>query len=354
MRRIFATALAAALVSLGLVAATQVAASAHTPQVSADCQGLHVALSNYRTGEAGPNVWYNWSPNKDQGSFDGPPDWPTDARGTWHEHDNNGGPEQGTFGTFSTSDGNGRASWFHREHGEAAGTNHVTVVVDGAAVTDEDFTGSFSQDYPWDDTEGHTFTVTVTAWDDPTGEKGYTFTESGSQDACAQPPGEASATVDLDTAADCDSSSTVTDTAEHAALTSNGGVLDESVGDHVATFTADAGFAFDGQPTLDVPYTIEAATGGCTPPPCQGDGCNPPPPPGCTQHCSPAPPPHGNPPPKHPASPGTPTVVDAGLPAGGRHDDRGGLLALLGACLGGVLAATGLTLAHQRRVKAGR
>jgi LPXTG-motif cell wall-anchored protein len=85
----------------------------------------HDAVTHEVEGDA---PWWNWSPNKYQGPFDGPPSFPTDERGTWTKHDNGGGPEQGTFGTFNTSNNdNGRASWFHREHGE------VTVVVDKEA-----------------------------------------------------------------------------------------------------------------------------------------------------------------------------------------------------------------------------
>ena len=67
---------------------------------------------------ATPDLWWNWSPNKDQGPFDGPPAFPNDDRGTWQGPHENGGPDQDMFGTFNSSNGeNGRASWFHREHG---------------------------------------------------------------------------------------------------------------------------------------------------------------------------------------------------------------------------------------------
>lgn len=67
--------------------------------------------------DAVPGHWWNWSPNKDQGPFDGPPSFPTDDRGTWTEHDN-GGPGQDQVGTFLQGEGN--ASWFHRAQGVAA------------------------------------------------------------------------------------------------------------------------------------------------------------------------------------------------------------------------------------------
>jgi hypothetical protein len=66
-------------------------------------------------------LWWNWSPNKDQGPFDGPPSFPTDERGTWEGPHHNGGPDQDTTGTFNSSNSdNGRASWFHRIGGSPA------------------------------------------------------------------------------------------------------------------------------------------------------------------------------------------------------------------------------------------
>ncbi len=63
--------------------------------------------------EAQPSQWWNWSPNKDQGPFDGPPDFPFDVRGTWEGPHDNGGPDgTGTFNVSNNDNGNG--SWFHR------------------------------------------------------------------------------------------------------------------------------------------------------------------------------------------------------------------------------------------------
>lgn len=65
--------------------------------------------------EGEPSKWWNWSPNKDQGPFDGPPAFPTDERGTWQGPHTEGGPGQDQVGTFQQ--GNGHGSWFHREAG---------------------------------------------------------------------------------------------------------------------------------------------------------------------------------------------------------------------------------------------
>lgn len=68
---------------------------------------------------AGPDLWWNWSPNDTQGPQDYVPDWPTDDRGTWQGPHENGGPMQDTYGTFQT--GGGNSPFFHREHGTPAG-----------------------------------------------------------------------------------------------------------------------------------------------------------------------------------------------------------------------------------------
>ena len=82
--------------------------------------------------ETVPGAWWNWSPNQDQGPFEGPPSFPTDARGTWQGPHIEGGPDQELTGTFNSSHGNsGNASWFHR----ALPT--VETVEDEAASTEE-------------------------------------------------------------------------------------------------------------------------------------------------------------------------------------------------------------------------
>lgn len=68
-----------------------------------------------------PSKWWNWSPNKDQGPFEGPPAFPADDRGTWQGPHMEGGPGQDQTGTFQQGEGHG--SWFHRE----AGTPDTTV-----------------------------------------------------------------------------------------------------------------------------------------------------------------------------------------------------------------------------------
>jgi hypothetical protein len=78
----------------------------------------HPAVTETVHHAAVPSLWWNWSPNDQQGSFDGPPAFPVDPRGTWQGPHSEGGPSQNLFGTFPQ--GNGHGSWFHREPGVAA------------------------------------------------------------------------------------------------------------------------------------------------------------------------------------------------------------------------------------------
>lgn len=83
--------------------------------------------------ETVPGQWWNWSPNKDQGPFEGPPAFPTDERGTWQGPHTEGGPKgEGTFQT-----GNGHGDWFHREADTVVHHDAETHVVHHDAVTEE-------------------------------------------------------------------------------------------------------------------------------------------------------------------------------------------------------------------------
>lgn len=79
-----------------------------------------------------PDLWWNWSPNKDQGPFEGPPAFPVDPRGTWQGPHENGGPSEGTYGTFQQGNGNG--DWFHREQSTPETTTTV-VITPGVPAT---------------------------------------------------------------------------------------------------------------------------------------------------------------------------------------------------------------------------
>lgn len=201
------------LLALALIAGTMLVggspASAHTPTVSATCDGLSVNLVNYQyvAGKDGTKgsaaydetvidkaaydetvagKWWNWSPNKDQGPFNGPPVFPTDSRGTWEGPHTNGGPSKNLTGTFQQ--GGGHGSWFHREaatviHHEAVthvvhhpavegtpGTpekiNTVEVTVNGVVVDSQTFKTSFSKTYAFPQNgASSTWHVTVVSQD---------------------------------------------------------------------------------------------------------------------------------------------------------------------------------------------
>lgn len=83
---------------------------------------------------AGPDLWWNWSPNDTHGPQDYEPAFPVDERGTWQGPHENGGPDQDTYGTFNVSnEHSGNSSWFHREHGTPAVDAYDEVVVDQEA-----------------------------------------------------------------------------------------------------------------------------------------------------------------------------------------------------------------------------
>lgn len=65
--------------------------------------------------QAGPDLWWNWSPNNSTGPQDYTPAFPDDERGTWQGPHENGGPTEDTYGTFQA--GGGNSPFFHRDHG---------------------------------------------------------------------------------------------------------------------------------------------------------------------------------------------------------------------------------------------
>ncbi len=68
------------------------------------------------------------------------------------------------------------------------GTNTVTVTVDGTAVLPtQNFSNGFSQVFPLNAAVAHTYSVVVTAHDDPTASKNWAFTKTGTTTPCATP-----------------------------------------------------------------------------------------------------------------------------------------------------------------------
>jgi hypothetical protein len=120
-----------------MVAATPANAADCTPAAAFTETINHPAVTHvvhHDAVDAVPSMWWNWSPNKDQGPFDGPPDFPTDARGTWEGPHTNGGPGQDQVGTFQQGEGNG--SWFHRSAAVEGQDAFDETVTDTAAWTE--------------------------------------------------------------------------------------------------------------------------------------------------------------------------------------------------------------------------
>jgi LPXTG-motif cell wall-anchored protein len=79
-------------------------------------QETRTATNTYTPGTDAvttPAIWQNFSPNEENKPFTGPPDWPTDPRGTWQHMDKPIPPGQaGPDGVYQNGEGNG--SWFYR------------------------------------------------------------------------------------------------------------------------------------------------------------------------------------------------------------------------------------------------
>lgn len=140
MKRIITGAAVAALAALGALVLPATAAQATQPSpplISEQCEAVPAVtetqhryqreVTEYKTQYhfrkftrertqvvVSPEIWQNFSPNRDQGRFEGPPTWPTDPRGTWHHQDKSiPGGHQGPDGVYQK--GHGNSSWFYRQ-----------------------------------------------------------------------------------------------------------------------------------------------------------------------------------------------------------------------------------------------
>lgn len=110
--------------------------------------------------EATPEVWANFSPDRQQGPFTGPPSFPEDARGTWHVHDKIPGGHEGADGVYQRDNpGSGRADWFYRHNPTDAVTHQVTVVdqeaYDETVVDQEAYDETVVDQEAWTETIEH-------------------------------------------------------------------------------------------------------------------------------------------------------------------------------------------------------
>jgi len=82
--------------------------------------------------EGTPAVWANFSPNDEEGTFTGPPTYPTDERGTWHDHGTLPPGQAGPDGVYANGNPDKGGNWFYRQ-AEVPGTpaeGEPTIVVD--------------------------------------------------------------------------------------------------------------------------------------------------------------------------------------------------------------------------------
>jgi hypothetical protein len=217
-----------ALLATGLAVGVAAPASAHNQSVTATCSALTVNLMNYRATVPATETTYTTVPNRDhvpastvtsyqRYSWNGgnqstaptevPPSANWQANTTNYEGAGGGSDPVGT--PFQASKGQ-NASWFYwtktdtvtpaigdptievvDQEGTPEKTNHVTIAIDGITVplaADTDFSTSYDNVFDFaNSTESHSWVVTVTAWDDPTGTSGWTKTLTGSSTPCSGP-----------------------------------------------------------------------------------------------------------------------------------------------------------------------
>lgn len=134
MKKIFAVLIAIILMTgavVGLVSTGQ-AANGDEPCVPSDAYTEtieHPEVSHNETvtvvdqeawTETVPGVaafWANFAPNNNNAPFIGPPFYPSDPRGTWIVHNNDGGPGQDQSGVYPIGNPHKGGNWFYREQG---------------------------------------------------------------------------------------------------------------------------------------------------------------------------------------------------------------------------------------------
>lgn len=289
IKKAFAATVATALISIGLVSATALVAEAHTLSVTTSCEALTVDLQSYRYQPAVPAQGYTeneWTKTitDTKTSIDSPGDgWVKGDAVAWEYVDKHGNtrwedsatwnaqsnPEsfgwklsgrvkyQWTKTTVETqwskdSPGTGwiktGQSRFHETSpAQPEKTNSVVVTIDNTQVTNTTFETSFTHVYDYKNyggtSVGHTYSVVVTAWDDPTGSHGWTKPFTGASTACQQPVIEDASAAIVTNPATC--------TAD--GVPSVGAILNATWGTPVingstwsATATANKGHAFPG------------------------------------------------------------------------------------------------------------
>jgi len=244
MKKFIAALVAALFAGLG-VTALAAPAQAHTPKVSTSCEALSVDLTNYRVKAEHPETFKTvhheavGTPTIEVTNPEYVPGVPAVTHTEW-KYVKHGGLGQvwvdNDTWKYLDKDGTGYAKrweipgykypFYERtqdtrvvtdvEEVPAQGTptieipnpeyvapwdeqvsnndyapakvNHVTVTVNGTVVADEDFNQAYSKTFAFAPDQANTYEVVVTAWDDPSGQHGWTFTKSGTQEGCITPP----------------------------------------------------------------------------------------------------------------------------------------------------------------------
>jgi hypothetical protein len=75
--------------------------------------------------EGTPAIWANFSPNDEHATFIGPPTYPTDERGTWHDHGTLPPGQAGEDGVYANGNPDKGGNWFYRQ-AAVEGTPEVT------------------------------------------------------------------------------------------------------------------------------------------------------------------------------------------------------------------------------------
>lgn len=141
IRKLVASTAAAALVGGTLVLSMAFPASATTPaeecvpseaipawtEVVPDIEhpAVYETVVITPATEGTPAVWANFSPNDQQATFVGPPTYPTDERGTWHDHGTLPPGQAGPDGVYANGNPDKGGNWFYRQ-AAVEGTPAVT------------------------------------------------------------------------------------------------------------------------------------------------------------------------------------------------------------------------------------
>lgn len=224
-----------AVIGLGSLASSS-PASAHTPSVSATCSALGVNLVNYQVKPGSPEIpgtlitpeiaaWDEpgnpgqpyIAPTPDTQATYGPTEymwkswnwttlvydyrWSVSSPGTWWlkvwPEQSRPGPELTPFIAGDPGQPFIEPTVVHHEAVDAvygpvtpavladSTPNNVVVTIDGVVQDNVDFGGSFVESYTFaSQFVAHTYSVVVTAWDDPNGSHGWTKTYEGTTTPC--------------------------------------------------------------------------------------------------------------------------------------------------------------------------